>query len=198
MPLDVYQSLCDQRLADLRGDFLPHLEGVTKLTLEIGCGHGHYLSAYAAVHPSEFCVGIDLIADRIYRAGRKTGRARLANVAWVQAEATLFLDALPKDRRLERVFLLFSDPWPKRRHWKNRVMQSKLLDQLMPLTELGSSLHFRTDHFEYFEYACKTVSAHTNWRIAAEHEASWPFEQPSVFQERAAKTGFYSFTALRR
>ncbi len=198
MPLDVYHSLCDQRLADLRADFLPRLEGMAKLTLEIGCGHGHYLSAYAAAHPTEFCVGIDLIADRIYRAGRKTGRARLDNVAWVQAEATLFLDALPRDHRLERIFLLFSDPWPKRRHWKNRVLQSSLLDQLLPLTEPGSALHFRTDHHEYFEYAQKIVFAHTGWRIAGADEAPWPFEQPSVFQERAAEIGYHSFTALRR
>jgi tRNA (guanine-N7-)-methyltransferase len=198
MPLDVYHSICDQRLADLRADFLPRLQGRIKLTLEIGCGHGHYLSAYAAAHPAEFCVGIDLIADRIDRAGRKTGRARLDNVAWVQAEAGLFLDALPREHRLERVFLLFSDPWPKRRHWKHRVMQAKLLNQLLPLTEPGAAIHFRTDHSDYFDYARDQVRAEPNWRLAEETEHAWPFEQPSVFQERAGKAGFQSFTALRR
>jgi tRNA (guanine-N7-)-methyltransferase len=198
MPLDVYHSICDQRLADLRADFLPRLRGKMKLTLEIGCGHGHYLSAYAAARPAEFCVGIDLISDRIDRAGRKTSRARLDNVAWVQAEAGLFLDALPREHRLERVFLLFSDPWPKRRHWKNRVMQAKLLNQLLPLTKPGAAIHFRTDHGDYFGYARDQVLADANWRLAEEAEHGWPFEQPSVFQERAADSGYQSFTALRR
>lgn len=198
MPLEVYHSIRDQRLADLRADFLPRLHGKPTLTLEIGCGHGHYLSAYAAAHPQEFCVGIDLIADRIDRAGRKTGRARLDNVAWVQAEASLFLAALPCGHRLEKIFLLFSDPWPKRRHWKNRVMQATLLDQLRPLTDSGAALYFRTDHREYFEYASLVVLQHPDWRMIGEDERAWPFEQASVFQERAAGKGYHSFTALRR
>jgi tRNA (guanine-N7-)-methyltransferase len=197
MPLEVYNSLREQRLADLRADFLPRLSGRTRLTLEIGCGHGHYLSAYAAAHPDEFCVGIDLIADRIDRAGRKTGRAKLDNIAWVQAEASLFLAALPVQHRLGKIFLLFSDPWPKRRHWKHRVMQSSLLDALMPLTDQGACLYFRTDHREYFEYARDVVAEHSGWRIAVPEEAQWPFEQVSVFQERAADKGYHSFIIVR-
>ena len=65
------------------------LAGRMGITFELGCGHGHWLAAYAAAHPQEFCVGIDLIADRIDRAGRKTGRAKLDNIAWLQAEASL-------------------------------------------------------------------------------------------------------------
>ncbi len=197
MPLEVYNSLREQRLADLRADFLPRLSGRTRLTLEIGCGHGHYLSAYAAAHAAEFCVGIDLIADRIDRAGRKTGRAKLDNIAWVQAEASLFLAALPVHHRLDKIFLLFSDPWPKRRHWKHRVMQGALLDSLMPLTDEGAALYFRTDHREYFEYAKEVVAAHPTWRMAGADEVQWPFEQLSVFQERAAHKGFHSFIILR-
>lgn len=197
MPLEVYHSLREQRLAELRDNFWPRLRGRARLTLEIGCGHGHYLTAYAAAHPAEFCVGIDIIGERIARAGRKTARAKLENIVWVQAEAALFLEALPEEHRIGRVFLLFSDPWPKRRHWKNRVFQSTLLDQLLPLTDPGAALHFRTDHREYFDQALETAAAHPAWCLAADKEVPWPFEQPSVFQERAADKGYHSFTLLR-
>lgn len=207
MPLEVYDSIREQRLAALREEFLPRLPlaaGVP-LTLELGCGHGHYLNAYAASHPGEFCVGLDLIADRIARAGRKAARAKLTNLVFVQAEASLFLQALASAQlgpglaapRLRRIFLLFSDPWPKRRHWKHRVMQTTLLDALAALTEPGAALHFRTDHPDYFAYACEVVEAHAAWRLAGAEEAPWPFEHVSVFEERALAGAPQSFTALR-
>ncbi|MEN9840725.1 MAG: hypothetical protein RL376_525 [Verrucomicrobiota bacterium] len=201
MPLEIYDSLRDQRLAALRAGFFPRLPAGEPLTLELGCGHGHYLNAYAAAHPQEFCVGLDLIADRIARAERKANRARLANLAFVQAEAALFLGALaeqPVPVRLRRVFVLFSDPWPKRRHWKHRVVQPGLLDLLGKLTEPGAAFHFRTDHPEYFTFARQVVAEHALWQLAEEDAAAWPFEYVSVFEERALAGAPQSFTALRR
>ncbi len=203
VPLELHDSIRDQRLAVLRETFFPRLPVNTPLTLELGCGHGHYLNAYAAAHPEEFCVGIDLIGDRIERAERKARRAKLANLLFVQAEAALFLGALadlprPAAPWLARVFVLFSDPWPKRRHWKHRVLQTSLLDTLDPLAAPGAALHFRTDHPDYFAYALEVVAAHPRWRVAPPEEAPWPFEHVSVFEERALAGAPQSFTALRR
>lgn len=203
MPLDLYASIRDQRLADLRERFFPRLSaaGGKPLTLEIGCGHGHYLNAYAAARPDEFSVGIDLIEDRIDRAERKATRAKLGNLAFVQAEASLFLGALaewPGAPKLARVFVLFSDPWPKRRHWKHRVVQTELLDTLAALSEVGARFHFRTDHSEYFSYAREVVQSHGKWRLAPGAEEPWPFEHVSVFEERALAGAPQSFTAVRR
>lgn len=200
VPLELYDALLNQRLVALREGFFPRLPAGAPLTLELGCGHGHYLNAYAAAHPGEFCVGIDLIGDRIARAERKAVRAGLVNLAFVQAEASLFLAALaalPAVPRLGRVFVLFSDPWPKRRHWKHRVLQATLLDKLAPLAPPGAALHFRTDHPDYFSYAREVVASHALWRLATPEEAPWPFEHVSVFEERALAGFPQSFTALR-
>lgn len=203
VPLEFYDSLLEKRLAALRADFFPRLPsaGGKPLAIELGCGHGHYLTAYAAAKPEEYCIGLDLLADRIARAERKAVRAKLTNLAFVQAEASLFLSALaalPERAPLRRVFVLFSDPWPKRRHWKHRVMQTELLDTLAGLTEAGASVHFRTDHPDYFSYAREVVAAHGSWRLATPEEAPWPFEYVSVFEERALAGVPQSLTALRR
>lgn len=211
MPLDLYATIRDQRLAALREEFFPRLPLAAgrPLTLELGCGHGHYLAAYAAAHPEEFCVGLDLLEDRIERATRKAERAGLSNLAFVQAEASLFLGALSAyagpasppmpPARLRRVFVLFSDPWPKRRHWKHRVFQPALLDTLAPLTEPGATLHFRTDHPDYFGCARAVAAEHQKWRLAEPGEpgGAWPFEHVSVFEERALAGAPQSFTAIR-
>jgi tRNA (guanine-N7-)-methyltransferase len=217
VPLDLYANIRDQRLAALREEFFPRLPLTAgrPLTLEIGCGHGHYLNAFAAAHPGEFCVGIDLLADRIERAERKAKRARLANLAFVQAEASLFLSALqaweklegvPDDAsaasvpfrapRLGRVFVLFSDPWPKRRHWKHRVLQTSLLDALAALAVPGARLHFRTDHPDYFDYARDVVANHPRWSLTPPDQEPWPFEYVSVFEERALAGAPQSLTSI--
>lgn len=210
VPLDLYANIRDQRLAALRDEFFPRLPLTAgrALTLELGCGHGHYLTAYAAAHPEEFCVGIDLLADRIERAERKAARAKLANLAFVQAEAALFLSALAAPPtasesplpavRLRRVFVLFSDPWPKRRHWKHRVLQPGLLDTLAVLATPDAKLHFRTDHPDYFTFARDVVVAHPSWRLASPEEEPWPFEYVSVFEERALAGAPQSLTAAMR
>jgi tRNA (guanine-N7-)-methyltransferase len=194
MPLDVYNTIIDQRLAELRGDFFPRLQGRDHLTLEIGCGHGHYLTAYAEAHPHEYCVGIDLIADRLERAERKTSRVGRTNVAWVQAEASLLVAALPDESVLRRIFVLFPDPWPKRRHWKNRLIQTGFLDLLAAKSAVGAQLCFRTDHVSYFTYAYETIRSHPLWELDA--SSVWPFELATVFQQRAS--AYQSLIAVRK
>lgn len=161
------------------------------LTLEIGCGHGHLLTAYAAAHPDETCLGVDLLRDRIVRANRKARRAGLANLAFIHAEAGVLLEALPMGVRLETIFVLFPDPWPKRRHHKNRLIQPDFLTTLARRAGAGAQLHFRTDFAPYFEAALETVTQHPEWKIVS---AAWPFEFVTVFQSRAVS--YHSFTAI--
>lgn len=153
---------------------------------EIGCGHGHFLNAYAAAHPREFCVGIDIIRDRIARADRKRNRAHLGNLHFVLTEAREFLDALPAGVAPNKIYILFPDPWPKRRHHKNRLMRTEFLRALAARVGEGTPLLFRTDFEPYFKDAVATVRAMPEWTIADESPAAWGFEHRTVFESRAA------------
>lgn len=194
MPLEQAQALAATRLADLRARLAPLLKTTLPLTLEVGSGHGHFLTAYAQAHPERFCIGIDLISDRLERSARKSVRAGLANIAWLHAEVNLFLEALPAGTRLAEIFILFSDPWPKRRHWKNRVLQPDFLTTLAARSGEGARLCFRTDHAPYFSQARDFIGEHAGWRL--EPEEPWPFELATVFQQRA--DGHQSLVARRR
>ena len=183
MPLEIAQALATSRLAEIRAQLTPLLPTTRPVTLEIGSGHGHFLTAYASAHPERLCIGIDLIGDRLERSARKSNRAKLTNIAWLHAEARLFLEALPADTSLAEIFILFSDPWPKRRHWKNRVIQPEFLSLLASRAGQGARLCFRTDHAPYFEQAGEFINAHPDWSI--DPHAPWPFELATVFQQRA-------------
>jgi tRNA (guanine-N7-)-methyltransferase len=172
-----------QRRETLQGAFdqiFP--SGKTSFFWEVGCGHGHFLTAYAQAHPEKLCVGIDIASDRIGRAVRKRDRARLGNLHFLQAEARFFLEALPPQVRFSDVFILFPDPWPKLRHHKHRILQAAFLDAVAARMAPGGRLLFRTDHEPYFQDAVAVVDAHAQWQRMDE---PWPFEFETVFQSRA-------------
>ncbi|MCF7689664.1 MAG: methyltransferase domain-containing protein [Cephaloticoccus sp.] len=183
MPIEKAQAVEATRRAELQVQLDATLHNwPTTITLEIGCGHGHYLAAYAAAHPEEYCLGIDIIRDRLERAQRKTHRARLANVAFFLTEARMLVENLPEAVRLNRILVLFPDPWPKRRHAKNRLLKSTFLDLLAQKSTPTAKLFFRTDHAPYFEETKALLHEHPDWQLSDE---PWPFEHITVFQSRA-------------
>lgn len=184
-----FEKLLQERRATLQGEIAP-FANAGAIVLEVGCGHGHFLTAYAAAHPERVCVGIDLIGERIERAIKKRDRARLPNLHFVQTEGRLFLETLPADLRLSAVFILFPDPWPKLRHNKHRIVQPGYLADLARAAEADCPLYFRTDYKPYFEAASEAIAADPAWSLSDE---PWPFEFATVFQQRAES--YYSIVA---
>jgi len=178
-----YRQHMEQRRRDLCEQLSSILRPSTSFVWEIGCGHGHFLTAYAHAHPNSLCVGIDIMGDRIDRALRKRHRARLSNLHFLHADARLFLEAIPAGVSLGGIFILFPDPWPKLRHHKHRILKADFLAQTARHATPETRLYFRTDFTPYFHDAQSIVTSHDAWETAAD---SWPFEFSTVFQERAA------------
>jgi tRNA (guanine-N7-)-methyltransferase len=178
-------KLIAQRRDQLRRDLVEVIGSSRRIVWEVGSGHGHFLSAYAAAHPDDLCLGVDISSDRVARAKRKREKARLGNLHFILADADDFLGAMPERLLFSEIFVLFPDPWPKRRHHKNRVMKPEFLSAVAARAEKGACLYFRTDHEEYFQEAVALVRAHGDWAESA--GAQLPFEEPTVFQKRAAR-----------
>lgn len=173
----------EQRQQRLGADLAEMFPEPAKLTLEIGCGHGHWLVAYAESHPEKLCLGVDLIGDRVERARKKAGRLGQGEARFLRGEAFEVLDLLPAHVELSEVFILFPDPWPKKRHWKNRLFSRSFLEELAKRCPSGVRCHFRTDHDPYFEWALEVVAEQDTWLQA--EKLDWPFELETVFQKRA-------------
>ena len=188
-----YRARMAQRREALDAQLVAILPTVAAMVCEIGCGHGHFLTAYAQAHPGKLCVGIDVIRERIERANRKRDRARLDNLHFLQAEAGMFLDALSPSVAIAAAYVLFPDPWPKQRHHKHRLMQGSFLSAIARRAGQGTRLYFRTDHESFFRDASAGVQAHPDWIVVQE---PWPFEQLTVFQSRAP--AFQSLVAARK
>jgi tRNA (guanine-N7-)-methyltransferase len=182
-----------ERRAALRAQLQTLLPARQSVVWEIGSGHGHFLVRYAQAFPGKFCIGVDIIRDRLTRSGKKLARAQLANCHFVQAEAREFFDALPPGVTLEEIWVLFPDPWPKKRHHKNRLLQAEFLEALAGRAGEGTRLYFRTDHPEYFSAVAALLAELPTWR--RDPAALWPLEQETVFQARAP--AYQSLVAVR-
>lgn len=132
------------------------------LVLDLGCGNGLFLAALAAAEPGWNILGIE---KKDYRVRQARRRAReLPNVRIVQGEATEVLSGLPPDS-VSRIYLLFSDPWPKRRHAVRRLVQDDFVGLVRSKVECGGIFFFATDSAEYFEWAKKRFMA-AGWTLA--------------------------------
>jgi tRNA (guanine-N7-)-methyltransferase len=194
MPREIFEAIQASRRAELRSALASVLPAAgTPLILEIGCGHGHFLTAYASAHPEQQCIGIDLRLERTDKALRKRDRAGLSNLHFLRCDADNFLMELPAGMALEDIYILFPDPWPKKRHHKNRLIQAQFLDDLGARAGQGSRFFFRTDYRPYFEEAREIIAAHPLWSLLPDN--SFPFEHITVFQSRAPV--YYSLAARR-
>ena len=187
-----YLAELQRRRDILRAQLEAILSPGRAFTWELGCGHGHFLAAYAQAHPEKLCIGIDMVSDRIRRAVRKRDRARLENLFFLHAEARLFLDTLPSGVGIAETFIMFPDPWPKVRHHKHRILQSEFLVAAAERATENSRLYFRTDFPSYFEQTERLLTSNSTWQLSAE---AWPFEFCTVFQRRAVN--YQSLVARR-
>lgn len=186
-----YDEVLRQRRAELQIQLEGILASAKQFVWEVGCGHGHFLAAYALAHPDQICIGIDIASDRIDRAHRKRDRANLGNLHFIRSEARFFLENLPANKLISDVFVLFPDPWPKARHHKHRILQPAFLAMLATRVGDGARLYFRTDDRPYFDDAFATVRESPYW--SAPSDERWHFEHETVFQSRASS--YYSLTS---
>lgn len=147
--------------------------------LEIGCGHGHWLNAYSDFNIDTICIGIDLISKRILRSNNKKLNNGRNNVSFFKAEANEFLLYKPSNFKIRNTFILFPDPWPKKKHYKRRLIQENFLSLLRNNTASESFIFFRTDHIDYYTWTLQKLRESKSWEII---DKPWPFEHESYFQ----------------
>jgi len=163
------------------------------INLEIGCGHGHWLSSIASCHKGELFVGIDLLSKRIRKADRKKKLLNLDNVFFLKAEAGEFLEALPRNLHIKNTFIMYPDPWPKKRHHKKRLIQSYFLRMLHDKSHRGSKLFFKTDHEAYLEWTKQAIADSSLWELGTE---DWPHDASSYFEDLLGNSNSCSATYL--
>jgi tRNA (guanine-N7-)-methyltransferase len=162
------------------------------IDLEIGCGHGHWINAYAMLNQTRICIGIDLNTKRIVKSNHKKKLNKLHNLFFLKADANEFINYKPTNVKFSKIFIFFPDPWPKNKHHKKRLIQHSFLKLLLFHTGTDSQIFFRTDHVDYFNWTKSIFEASEDWKLS---NLQWPLEHQSYFQDLLPS--FSSLSAIK-
>ena len=121
------------------------------LELELGSGDGSFTLQYALANPCQNIVALERLLGRITKLDRKGYRAGLKNLRLLRAEAAYVIKYLLPPGTLDAIHVYFPDPWPKKRHHKNRLISEPFPPLAKRLLREGGIVYLRTDNIEYFE-----------------------------------------------
>ncbi|MBN8249898.1 MAG: tRNA (guanosine(46)-N7)-methyltransferase TrmB [Verrucomicrobia bacterium] len=119
--------------------------------LELGAGDGSFLAQWAAAVPDHNFVGVERLLGRLRKLDRKARRAGLRNLRCLRVEGSYVLEWMVPQGSLAGLHVYFPDPWPKRRHWKRRLIQRRFAELAAAALVSGGHVFLRTDHEGYFE-----------------------------------------------
>jgi tRNA (guanine-N7-)-methyltransferase len=180
-------------------------DDVADIWMEIGFGGGEHLAAQAVANPKTGFIGCEPYVNGVAALLAAIEREEIDNIRIFDEDAHLLLGGLP-DACLGRVFVLFGDPWPKKRHAKRRFLGPDTLDVLARLMKDGAELRFASDDRGYVVWTLEQVMRHADFAWSARTPADWrrPPEDwvGTRYETKARAAGracFYlSFRRLRR
>ncbi|MBR5460490.1 MAG: tRNA (guanosine(46)-N7)-methyltransferase TrmB [Clostridia bacterium] len=140
-----------------RESFVDFFKGDTPVHLEIGCGKGDFVVGMAKKHPELKFLAIEKIPDVAVIALEKVRAEGLENVRFTCMDAFDLPDAVG-EYKFERIYLNFSDPWPKKRHAKRRLTSEVFLDIYKRILSESGEIHFKTDNAGLFEYSLESFT----------------------------------------
>jgi tRNA (guanine-N7-)-methyltransferase len=144
----------------------------TAFVLEIGFGGGEHLAAQAGGHPDTGYLGVEPFLNGVGSCLRHIEEADVANVRLHMGDARDVIAALP-DACLDRVDILFPDPWPKARHHKRRLVQADFVALLARIVKPGGEVRFATDWANYAAWTLEIFTRVPQFGWTAEHAADW-------------------------
>ncbi len=133
------------------------------LDLEIGTGNGFYFTHHASTHKDRLLLGIELKYKPLIQTIRRALRAGCENARIARYNAN-FIWELFEDEELNNVYIHFPDPWIKKSKKKNRLINTKFLNQLFTKQKEGMFVEFKTDSLDYFEWAMEFFEA-SSYRV---------------------------------
>lgn len=193
-----HQDLMEHALPGLAVDVSARIDPIAlfgpvrgaALWLEIGFGGGEHLvtlaqNVGAVIGCEPFVNGVAKLLAEIERHG-------LDNLRVYAGDAIAVIDALPQGA-LAGVYMLYPDPWPKRRHRKRRLFTGAFLRRLARAMAPGAELRFATDIDDYAGWALARIAQQSAFvwapQSAADWLAPWPGWSSTRFEKRALKAG---------
>ncbi|MBI4968896.1 MAG: tRNA (guanosine(46)-N7)-methyltransferase TrmB [Rhodospirillales bacterium] len=166
--------------------------------LEIGFGAGEHTAAQAKANPQVGLIGCEVFANGLGGLLTLIEAEAIANIRIFPEDARRLLPCLP-EASIDGAFLLFPDPWPKKRHARRRFIGPDNLAQLARILADGAPLRLASDHPVYVDWAIRHLAASPDFTLTRhpDRPVDWP---PTRYESKARQAGAACayLTALRR
>ncbi len=128
------------------------------IEIEIGCGKGKFIVEKATLNPNINYVAIDKFPTILYKVLTKINKSqnKLDNIKIISTDANE-IENIFNENEISKIYLNFSDPWPKKHHEKNRLTNNKFLKQYFKILNPNGIIEFKTDNESLYKYTLKVL-----------------------------------------
>lgn len=139
-----------------KGKIKTYFEKEQPIRIEIGMGKGRFIMQMAEENPEINFIGIEKYSSVLLRAIQKMEQNELPNLRFIRMDAEDITEVFEKGE-VDRIFLNFSDPWPKDRHAKRRLPSKEFLKRYDEILKKDGVIEFKTDNGDLFDFAVEQL-----------------------------------------
>ena len=155
---------CIQNPIENKGNWSTYFGNTNPIHIEIGMGKGRFIMDLAALNPNINYIGIERYTSVLLRAVQKMEENPLPNVRFLCIDAAT-LPEIFASGEVNRIYLNFSDPWPKDRHARRRLTSSDFLDRYDQFLAKDGRIEFKTDNVDLFKFSLEEIENSPVWHI---------------------------------
>lgn len=171
----------------LKGKWNEEFGNNNPIKIEIGMGKGRFITQLALENPDINYVGIEKYSSVLIRAIEKCQDIEVPNLRFIRMEAEYICDVFNKEE-VDRIYLNFSDPWPKDRHAKRRLTSKQFFERYDNILKKDGVVEFKTDNDLLFQFSLEQVPE-AGWNLVAQ---TWDLHNDSKMVKGNVMTEYES------
>ncbi len=156
-------EFCVVEPSNYKGKWKEVFKNDNPIHIEVGMGKGRFVTTLASNNPDINYIGIEKYSSVLLRALEKQTEIRLPNLMFIRMDAEEICDAFEKDE-IKKIYLNFSDPWPKDRHAKRRLTSKEFFKRYESILIKEGLVEFKTDNKMLFDFSLEQV-VEANWDL---------------------------------
>jgi tRNA (guanine-N7-)-methyltransferase len=144
--------------AEMRGKWRELKADATQLWVEVGCGKGKFTAETAEANPDVLLIAVERCREAMVVAMEKAQKMGLTNVFFIDMDVAN-IEEIFAGFEIDRLFINFPDPWPRKKNAKRRLTHRGFLDKYCRVVKTGGEFHYKTDNAPLFEFSVEEFAA---------------------------------------
>lgn len=153
--LDDRIKACENIMLENFNDTAREFAGSCPLHIEIGCGKGRFIAETAKTNPDIRYIAVEKVSNVMVLAMEKAVKAEVTNLRFMRGNFQILAESFP-DKSVDRIYLNFSDPWPKKGYAKRRLTHGGFLEIYKRILKDDGEICFKTDNRELFDFSLES------------------------------------------